>query len=315
MTLEYNSTSLTEANNTMAYLHSGNLQSPDAIEQLFGAIRITVSDGGILHLNVSRCSFMQPRAILALISAARLWHRLTGHPVVLTNIDNRVHPYLERMDLFQVCRDFLIEQKELAKSRRFDRSPDSNKLLEVLPLPSDEDANVEAVTDGMRRAGQIMRSWIDDENRIQSALTLLSEIGQNIVHSEDVGYAIVQRYKQPYSENAELASEIHVAIADLGIGIQASLLHNNSSLKTKFEQGSDFILHALEQGVSGRAETRGIGLYQVRELVRKWQGTLTIRSDTSSLHIEDENIEIQDRLTYVPGVQVSVIVRGRAEIW
>ncbi len=66
---------------------------------------------------------------------------------------------------------------------------------------------------------------------------MLSEIGQNIVHSEDQGFAIIQRYKKPYSHDIERVSEISIGIADLGIGIEESLCRRTPTLTGSLHTG------------------------------------------------------------------------------
>ena len=124
------------------------------------------------------------------------------------------------------------------------------------------------------------------------------------------GYAIIQRYKQPKTHEPDLASEIHIAVADLGIGIEESLVRCQPELRQRFQRGSQFIQHAFEQGVSGRLTLRGIGLGRVLELVQQWHGSLAIRSNRSSVRFREGAVEIKDDLAAVPGVQVSIVVRG-----
>lgn len=297
----------------MSLLQPRDLQFIDAVEGLYVSLLGLRDSSGILQLDLKNTSFVKPRGILGLVTVARLWKDWTGHPVVLSNIQHRVHAYLERMDLFTECSEFLIAANQLDETDRLDRSSNSYKLLEILPIPSDEAANARSVPDALRRAKHILGTWLDDDDLIGSVLTLLSEIGQNVIHSEDQGFAIIQRYKKPYSLNIELASEIRIGIADLGIGIEESLCRRTPSLLDRFNEGSDFILHALEQGTSGHPSVRGLGLYRVRSLVKRWQGSLTIRSFSSSIHIENDRIEVDDTLPQIPGVQVFITVRGSTD--
>ena len=296
----------------MSCLVPRDLQFVDAVEDMYESLLLMQRHPETLELNLRNTSFAKPTSILALVTTARFWKQWTGQPVIVSNIQPRVHAYLERMDLFTECDDCLVVADCLDETERLDRSSNSHRLLEILPIPSNETANARAVTDALRRAKHILETWVDDENRIRSVLTVLSEIGQNIVHSEDQGYAIIQRYKKSYSRDLERVSKIDIGIADLGIGIEESLSRRSPELRDKFRAGSDFILHALKQGTSGRPEVRGLGLFHVRDLVDKWQGSLTIRSFSSSIHIEKDHIEANDDLPEIPGVRVFITVRGSA---
>ncbi len=294
----------------MCRLEPRDLQFADAVEAMYSTLVERQRPPDVLELDLRNTSFVKPTGVLGLITVARLWKHWTGQPAVVGNIRRNVHAYLERMDLFTECGVFLSSVEHLDETERLDRSSNSYKLLEILPIPSNEVANTRAVTDALRRAKRILVTWLDDEDLIQSVLTLLSEIGQNIVHSEDQGFAVIQRYKKPYSHDLEFASEINIGIADLGIGIEESLCRYTPDLRDRFGMGSDFIWHALEQGTSGQPSVRGLGLFRVRGLVKKWQGSLTIRSFSSSVHIENDLIEENNNLAEIPGVQVFITVRG-----
>src|SRR5262245_41762095 len=123
---------------------------------------------------------------------------------------------------------------------------------------------------------------------------MVSELATNITHSHDLGFAIVQRY----ADSSSLVHEHNIvfAIEELGIGIEQSLKRDGSpvdpSLLRQLHQGSDYILQALQLGLTSRPSSArtgsavgGIGLYRVREIVKEWHGSLTIRSYQSKIRI------------------------------
>lgn len=288
------------------------LQTPEDVEALYASLLRQGADDEPLEISLSTASFIKPVGVLGLITAARLWHQWTGRSVVLTDVWPPVHAYLERVDVFAECGDFLKITGELAESDELVRSDSSRRLLEVLSIPSEEQANAQAVTDAVRRAEQILSTWLNDAALQGSVLTVLSEIAQNIIHSRDKGFAVIQRYKQSYTLDIEYASEICIGIADLGIGIKESLCEFHPELRDKFQLGSDFIQYAMEPGTSGQLRVRGLGLAHVRDLARKWHGALTIRSFGSTVQSEHDCLEVRDDLTQIPGVQVFITVRGKA---
>lgn len=233
------------------YLRSGNLQFNDQVENLYQSLHAIPISQERLTLDIAATNWVNPHSVLGIVSAARWWHRRTGHKTKLVNISDRVHRYLERMDVFDVCVTFLEAAEMLPSEMLFDRSPSSQKLLELLPIPGSDQTNHIVVRSAMRRTKEILNTWINDPSLIGSVQTVLSEIAQNVTHSEDEGFATVQRYKKPYSRDDDNESEIHIAIADLGIGIEESLSRRHPDLTQIFKQGSEYIRHALIEGVSG----------------------------------------------------------------
>lgn len=222
-------------------------------EDLYGAITYGYKR---LVVDLAQVSFVRPDGVVALVTAARLWHKRTGHRIVLTNIQRQVHCYLERIDLFSSCAAWLVQDRELSPIERWDRNPQSFSLLELLPIAGDEEQNAKDVGNALGRAKHILSRWFHDhDHAIGRVMTLISEISSNVTHSLDQGFAVIQRYGN--RTNTGQGSSVTIAVADLGIGIQASLnskthdseLHNTRTRLT----GSGFILRALDLGVTSRA--------------------------------------------------------------
>lgn len=291
-------------------LTPGDLKYGEEVERL--CVQISTINGGNapLTLDLSNTHFLPTSSILSLVTAARLWRRQTGQPVIVKSLDPHVHAYLERINFFDTCREFL--QCGAAPEVQFNRSTDSQRLLELTIISSDEETNSRNVRDLLRRAKLILQNWLNDNTLIGAVLTMMAEIGQNVVHSEDCGYTSIQRYKQSHTLEFEMASEIHIAVADLGIGIEESLARRHPDLRRRFRRGSEYILHAFTQGVSGKADLRGIGLSLVASIVQQRYGDLTVRSNRSLVRINSAGTDTRDDLAPIPGVQVSIVIRGTA---
>ena len=266
-----------------------------------------------IHCDLSVVSFVPPEGILALVSAARLWYLVTGYPIHLHNLRPDVHRYLERMDLFSQCGNWIRVAQELADADRLSRSTASQRLLEVLPIASEETQNAQDVTDALARASLILMSWFAaDADAVTRLLTMLSEITTNVVHSLDRGFAVMQRYRD--NDAVAFGSQVTIAVGDLGIGIQTSLRRKENFPRNlghqPRESGSDYILHALELGVTSRDTVGGMGLYRVRTLVHGWNGSLRIRSARSAVRISGSAVDVADDLAEIPGTQVVISVRG-----
>src|SRR5262249_7219168 len=92
------------------------------------------------------------------------------------------------------------------------------------------------------------------------------------------------------------------------IGIQESLCRKNPALKEAFQAGSDYILHALNLGVTGGNTIRGVGLANVKKTVAGEKGSLTIRTMRSKIQFGEGKPEVWDDLPLIPGVQVFMTI-------
>lgn len=291
-------------------LRSNKLSNQNEIEWLYKKLKGLRSSASVpLMLDVSKITFVMPEAMLALINVARLWHRWTEEVVTFENLHPDVYSYLERMDVFDVCADFLNPGTCSGNPKLYYRSSASNTLLEVMKISSEEDQNSEDVNDAMRRAQHILTTWFD-ESRAGPICTILAEIASNIIHSKDCGFATIQRYQEPGFDDA---SRVHVAITDLGIGIQESLCTKHVELKDKWAVGSEYILHAFKAGVTSRLTAGGNGLLLVKKIVQDGQGTLVVRSRCSLVRFNDTRVAHLDDLIEIPGVQVWISIKGKAE--
>jgi hypothetical protein len=219
------------------------------------------------------------------------------------------------MDLFMRCSAWLDQDQEPNELERFERKPDSERLLELTPIASDEEQNAADVRAAVDRIHHILVNLVYRDRRpVGQLCTMLSEIAQNVVHSLDLGFAIVQRYRENPSAVFSLGYRVIISVADLGIGIERSLASNDSCLtravRAELTSGSDYILKALELGVTSRRTAGGMGLHQVRSIVNDWEGTLSIRSSHSFVQIAGDTISRRDDLVEVPGTQVTIAVRG-----
>jgi hypothetical protein len=296
----------------MSRLRPIELQTPEQLHALFRQLHVLhqeVSDD--LELDMSFVSFLRPNGILAIVSTARLWHRWTQRQLVLTNIRSDVHKYLERIDMFTVCANWLKTPQTLPEENRFARSSASRTLLEILPIAGSSPQLSADIHRTYERTNTILRCWFPNRTDLLERLCkMIVEIAENIGHSQDQGFALVQRYDG--SIRPQLGSEIVIAVVDLGIGIEQSLTLRGVQPPIEagqVVQGSDYICHALRQGVSSRAEAAGLGLWRVQQIVDDWRGELVIRSAASQVRFANGSYITEDDLPLLPGTQVTITVR------
>lgn len=296
----------------MRQIRPVGLQTSDQIEALYQQLHALRDEGcSDLEIDLSFTSFLRPDGILAIVNAARLWHRWTQSRLLLTNLQSDVHKYLERIDLFTVCSKWLITTEVIQEEDRYARSTASRTLLEIMPIGSIMPQLSNDIHRAYDRADAILRSWFPGRDiAIERLCKMLLEIAENIGHSRDHGFVLIQRYDGRIRPHP--GSEIVIAVADLGIGIEQSLTSRAVHPPVKVgraAQGSDYISYALLQGVSSRSEVAGLGLWRVQQIVKDWHGELVIRSTGSMVHVTDNSCITEDELAPVPGTQVTITVR------
>ncbi len=272
--------------------------------------KIEIGESGSLTIDLGYIRFIPAEGVLALVNIARLWHRHSGEATVLQQVQQPVLQYLERMDAFVHDEAWLVAADTLPTHECWERSAESTRLLELQPIASAEADNARDVIRAVTRARSILLTWLsNDDLHVGRLCTMLSELASNIVHSDDQGFAIIQRYTDTALPIP--GSTITIAIADLGIGIEASLRSRGMDGRTgTLRTGSDYILHSLQLGVSSRHTIAGNGLYQIKQQILEASGILIIRSQRSMVIIEGGTHRVQDDLVFVPGTQVSLAIRS-----
>lgn len=254
--------------------------------------------GAVFEL--SNLTFFPPEALLSLVCASRLWHTMTGHAVEWRLENEDTLRYLERMDVFAVFGDCIATPA--LPSDLWSRGSSGN-LMEVRTLSDELEQNSLNDVPHILAIAQDLLLGRVTADRMGAACTLLSEVTQNVTHSGSQGYALMQIYK------AGNGRRVHIAVGDTGRGIPDSLRRKYPQVG----QSSDYLKKSLDSGITSRDIGNGLGLYQVQHLVRNGGGTLTIRSDTAMLQINEGRIYKWDNLTRVPGTQVFITIWGRHE--
>lgn len=251
---------------------------------------------GELELDLSHITFVTPESVLALVCVTRCWYRNRRTPVRLISMNEQVQQYLQRIDLFSQCASYVIFDK--GPGELWHRSSSAN-LLEITSIPSDLETNAQAVYTVFQKASSLLLGRVEN-SRMKATCDLLSIVVENITHSQDMGHVLMQSY--------QVAEEhrVHIGIADLGLGIPATLKPRYPDLTIE----SAYLLKALEIGVTSRVGLGGLGLFNVDRIVRGQQGSLTIRANCSMLQILRNKVYLRDDLTFFPGTQVYITVWG-----
>lgn len=253
-----------------------------------------------LTLNLETISFVKPEAIMALLCAARLWWQHKNQQVHF-KLNSEVQKYLERMNVFTVCKDFIYTDRSL--DELYSRSNFSYTLMELMPVSADPKQNADDVYTIYSTAVKLLSGWILFPDRVKRICSLLSEIVENVPHGQRPGLALMQRYK------IKDGSRIHIVVADIGIGIEGSL-----SQRYEFGSSAEYLWRSLQRDISSRAERGGAGLANVEQIVRQGNGTLTIRSGPALLVI-DREVRVWNDLSNVLGTQIYITINGKYDDW
>ena len=250
-----------------------------------------------LTYDMGQVGFLYPYGVMLLLSTARHVARATGSRVELTNLQPQIGAYLERVDLFTQGEQWLYVSEDLQE--RFFRNDQSYNLVEICRLQTPRQQ-----AQFLNRTRSVMETWLhNDEQEIDRIFSVLSEICSNArEHSQDEGQAMVQHYRW------HTHAEVHIAVTDLGIGINGSLSRQYGAIAPSAER---FILLALA-GRSARGEQEGgAGLQMVKAHIAQQGGELAIRSDTGFVMVKDDGEPFACQLPALPGTQVSVKLRSR----
>jgi hypothetical protein len=130
----------------------------------------------------------------------------------------------------------------------------------------------------------------------------MAEVCQNVVdHSGGPGLALAQCYLR-----AGGAPEIRLAVADIGIGVRASLAPRYADSTPGAWDDLTAVRLAFRHGVTGSGDPdRGLGLAAVAELVRAWGGKLRLRSGTAACDV-GAHPKVRSGLAAFPGTQVNI---------
>ncbi len=179
---------------------------------------------------------------------------------------------------------------------------DDPVLLEIVLVREGADIH-RAVARIKARADLLLVSRLGYSSLAADRFTVaMAELCQNAVdHSGGPGLALAQCYLR-----AGGGPEIRLAVADVGIGVRASLAPRYASGFLGSWDDQTAIGLAFTSGVTGSGDPdRGLGLAAVADVVRAWGGSLRLRSGTAD-RVVGAHPSQRARLPFFPGTQVAV---------
>jgi hypothetical protein len=285
-----------------------SLQSYDDAERLYNQLLSIKPVDVSLNLDCQYLGFLHASCTLSLLTVSRLWFRWTGRSTILHNVTTDVDQYIHRLRLFDLIGETLTSaQPQNAVSDPY--GPVSDKRIIPQFIPGHHLSNDLIAGNVLDAVGDSIRHWFNDERLYRNVWRIVSELSENVSHSQDYGYITLQHYH--YSSQRD-PHEVVIAISDLGRGIRGSL---STRYSTDELSDSDCILMALDPGITHTSQVRGAGLNEVRRmaLAGAKDAELRIRSDKGSVVLRANGTKhTEDDLADIPGVHINLKLRGGA---
>jgi signal transduction histidine kinase len=251
-----------------------------------------------LEVDLGEVAFIPPYGLVVLCLMGRYARTLC--PLVRYRLPRspQLRRYLGRMrfgeavaDFAQLCGPPLVLDPERVR-------PDSEALLELTRI--EERVDVERVLERIAdRVEAILAAELHytpvEINRFKN---VVAELCHNILdHSLNWGYVAVQRYQDPRTRTKYAV----IGVGDLGIGIKRSLAHRYEVEGWTHAQA---ILNSLKKNCS-RDPARGLGLYVVEQICRRYGGNLNIKSGDTRVYIRGRR-HFEHRSATFPGTLLSI---------
>lgn len=260
---------------------------------------------GPIALDLRPLTFLDPYGLVSLWAASRYLAHMSEQVSILLPNDLRVQAYLERIKFPQAVAGLVQLEPPVLPVQS--NPTDSDILLELTPIANangEDQALDEPITHIVGRIMRIMRTELrSNEQDIAAFANVLSEVCRNVAHSHDQGMVAVQRYVNRTRNTKYLI----IGVADLGVGIRASL---GERFDTRGWSDHLAIEKALEKDMS-RHPDRGLGLYMVRRIVARHRGSLHIHSGDAHLLYRFGQLQPVHTACF-PGTQVAIVLSERS---
>jgi len=274
-------------------------------DELVGAVSDLQEERVLLDAN--RLRWVDPYGMTGLL-AIGTWLRRRGHKPSLRLPDNTdVTSYLSRMDFYRHAAEAFTEVHGQGRQAR---PGGSDVLLEITPIRSHGD--VHAVVDRVQeRAGTILTTQLHySRSAAVQFSVILSEVCQNIIeHAQSDGWVATQTYHWKERLGRKVVA---IAVMDLGIGFRGSLSSEHGTRFADRWSDATALESAFLSGYSRFSDPgRGQGLQQIRRVVARWEGRVTIRSGTARIAdvpAWDERTPLQRNLPPFPGAQIGMVL-------
>ena len=284
---------------------------PSLEEGSFDALVATLNqtDEERLLLDARRLRWVDPYGMTGLLSIGG-WLKRQGRRATLQLPDNTdVTSYLSRMDFYRHAQELFEVHGQAARPK----GGGSDVLLEVTPIRSHGDIH-QVVDRVQERAGRILTTELHypRASAVQFSV-MLSEVCQNVVeHAQADGWVAAQRYDWKQRLGRKV---VVIAVMDLGIGFRGSLGSEHGTRYADRWSDATALEGAFIHGLTRFADPgRGQGIQQIRRVVKRWDGRVTVRSGSARIADVpewDEHARLQTGLAQFPGSQIGIVLPAR----
>ncbi len=271
-------------------------------EHIFQQVNLALAQAGSsgtnrrsIRLDISQAHFLDPYSIINLLLVIRWLNKYFSEIQLAPPRSQKATSYLKRMNFFfHLPKKVNIEDTSFRRSKHIPaRKKESDVLLELTPIQNEQDIH-KVVNHAITKIAHILTRNLGYLNTdIAAFCTALAETCQNIKdHSQDQGLVAVQKYHAD-------RNYVVIGVCDLGIGIKRSLAQRYSVHCWGHRQA---IKKSMELGIS-RLRERGKGLYLVKDIINKYQGTQLIRSGSGTVRIASQKTQAFSS-SFFPGTQI-----------
>lgn len=279
------------------------------VDQLLGGVG-GVEEGKAL-LDARHLRWVDPQGMLALLAAGKVLERRTGElPVLHLPPQGDAAGYLGRMGFFQAADGVLSVEGTPA---RRGGGGGSDVLLEITPISTNGD--IHSLVDRVQsRAGSILSRTLDyPTSAVVQFSVILSEVCQNILeHAEAPGWVAAQAYNWKKRLGRHV---LVIGVSDLGRGFRGSLGADQAARFGDRWADSTALEAAFLHGITRFPDSgRGQGIQQIRKQVRRWDGSISIRSGTARIADVppwDDTPPMEESLPFFPGAQIHIVLPQR----
>ena len=251
-----------------------------------------------LEVDLGAVTFIPPYGLIVLCLMGRYVRTLCPQVRYRLPRSAPLRRYLGRMRFAAAVAGFadLVGPSVVLDQER--EKPDSEALLELTRI--EERVDVERVLE--RIADRVEAILAEELNytsvEINRFKNVVAELCHNILdHSMNWGYVAAQRYQDPRT----CTKYAVIGVGDLGIGIKKSLAHRHAVEEWTHAQA---ILNSLKKNFS-RDQNRGLGLYIVDQICRRYGGSLQIKSGDTRVYIRGRR-HFEHRSAFFPGTLLSI---------
>lgn len=254
--------------------------------------------------------WIDPNGMVGLLAAGSVARERQGTRVRLHLPEHADVPgYMARMGFFRSANGIF----ELDRSPPRRSGGESDVLLEITDVATNSD--VHAVVDRVQaQAGAILSRTLSypPTAMVQFSVILAEVCGNIIEHAEGPGWVAAQAYHWQKRLGRHV---LVISVADLGRGFRGSLTDEHAARFGDRWSDATALEAAFIHGLTRFPDSgRGQGIQQIRKQVRRWDGTISIRSGTARIADVpdwDDAPPLQDGLAPFPGAQISIILPGR----